>query len=118
MAIIFEEHDRELARIYLRDLERELDAMERVIDIRKMRVQLLQTLRLINNGDAYGARMSLYHIQNETARISAKLGNSTGNIKILRAVLRAWHCLSEAGRPLGHTLDRDGATPFKAGGIR
>jgi hypothetical protein len=118
MAIIFEEHDREFARISLRDLSKELDIIEQVIDVRKIRVQLLKTFKLIDDGDAYGSRMSLYHAQNDLSRISGRLGNSTGNVKILRAILRAWECISEAGRPMGHALDKDGATPYKVGGIR
>jgi hypothetical protein len=116
MAIIFEEHDREFARISLRDLSKELDIIDQVIDIQKIRVQLFHTFKLIDAGEAYPARMSLYHVQNNLARISGQLGNSTGNVETLRAVLRAWHCLSEASRPMGHALDKDGATPYKAGG--
>jgi hypothetical protein len=118
MAIIFEEHDREFARMYLRDLECELDIIDQVINIQKIRVQLFHTFKLIDAGDARGSRMSLYHVQNHLARISGQLGSSTGNVKILRAVLRAWDSLSSATRPIGHALDPDGATPYKAGGIR
>jgi hypothetical protein len=117
MNIIFEEHDREFARICLRDLSKELDVIGQVIDVRKIRAQLLHTFKLIDDGNAYGSRMSLFHVQNNLSLISGQLGNSTGNIKTLRAVLRAWECVSNAGRPMGHALDKNGATPYKVGGI-
>jgi hypothetical protein len=62
--------------------------------------------------------MSLYQVQNRLSSLEYSSRDLTGNIGYLRSLLKCFSAMSEAGRPLGHTLAPYAAVPYRIENIK
>ncbi len=113
-----ESHDQNYCLYALTDLKDEIQKFPSFASSLTIERQVDHCIKCVQDNQPYAARMSLYQVQNRLSSLECSSRDLTGNIKYLRSLLKCFSAMSEAGRPLGHTLAPYAAAPYRIENIR
>lgn len=117
-APLLECHDQYYCLHELSELIDEIETFPRFVGSITLLDQVNHCIKCVRDNEPYAARMSLYQVQNRLSSLEYSSRDLTGNIGYLRSLLKCFSAMSEAGRPLGHTLAPNAAVPYRIENIK